>query len=288
MCALNVHTLPDDILYELLIKCRDLISLKRLILTHPVIYRAFNSCRRLILRAVFKIQSIVRLKPYTNEHYLVKADRYISCMLPCNAVDRVALREALWPLVKQSMPSVVSCQWALALLARYHQAGLEHNELMCAKEAARTMLSTSLPMHFAQRILFRAIARTYAASDTPEEVVELDAVILQQLDLQLQAHRIWVKDFMHTYRNIRNDQKGLDLQLRCWQFCRDTLGPGNKISLYCAGSLVCSYQLRGEHDKAFEFCRFVWGFLSPSTPGYTAWLRKSMDMFYKASQNNEA
>lgn len=62
MCALNIHTLHDDILYELLITCRDLISLKRLILTHPAIYHAFNNRRRLVLRAVFKTQSIARLR----------------------------------------------------------------------------------------------------------------------------------------------------------------------------------------------------------------------------------
>lgn len=287
VCALNVHTLHEDILYELLIRCRDLISLKRLIFTHPEMYHAFNNRRRLVLRAVFRTQSTVRIRYCDDKLVLVRADRYLSRMLPCSAIDRVALREALWPTVKQLLPSMVSCQWAIALLTRYHQAGLKHNQLMFAKEAAHTMLSASLPLHFEQRTLLRVIARTYASSDTPEEAIELDAAILQRLDPQLQAHRIWIEDFMQTYRNNRNNKKGLDLQLKCWQLCRDTLGLGSKVALDCAQSLICSYHLSGEPKKAIELCRFVQGSISPKTPGYTAWMRKLMDMLYKASQDSE-
>lgn len=154
---------------------------------------------------------------------------------------------------------------------------------MFVKEAARTTLSTSLPLHFDQRTLFRAINRTYTASEMLEETIELDAAILQRLDPRLQAHIIWVEDLMHTYQNNRNGQKVLDLKLRCLQLCRDTLGLGSKVALDCARSLICSYQLRGEHEKAFEFYQFVWGSLSPTTPGYTAWLRKLMDVLYKSS-----
>jgi hypothetical protein len=261
MAAANLHTLDSDILYELLITCSELVSLKRLILTHPILYHVFNRRRRLILKAVFKTQHDVRQsrRPWAE---LSGTDQYIRRLDSISAIDRVALREALWPQIGRRMLPQVR-KWATALLACYHQAGLENDAITFARKAIDIVRSEPLSCTFEERTLLKAVIRTYKTAKLPGEAMELEEFVLPQIHPRLVAHsgadtavmprhRIngrqknprllaysnWAKQLINTYSDNGHNQKALSLQLHCWELYKDEFGPESEVALDWARSIV--------------------------------------------------
>ena len=283
MDAANLHTLDGDILYELLATCCDLVSLRCLILTHPALYHAFNHRRRLILRTVFTTQNHVRPSHRPSEREVSVAHQYILRITPTSStMDRVALREALWPGAKRT------CQYAIDLLSCYHQAGLKEEALLFARDTIRIVLATSQPLRSEQRTLAKCVIRTYTAAKLPQEAMDVGEKVLQRLDPRSPEHTIWAKQLINTYRNRGQDEKVLLLQLDCWKLCRKLAGPGSHVALEWARSIIRDYELKGEHGKAIEFHRRVRGHLDPTTAQYVAWSRQLIQMHQRCNQHGEA
>jgi hypothetical protein len=288
MAAVNLHTLHSDILYELLITCWELVSLRRLILTHPALHHAFNQRRRLILRTVFQTQNNVRSSHRLHEQELAAAHQYILRITASSAIDRVALREALWPELKRLMPAKLPSKWATALLACYHQAGLQDDALLFAKDTISIVLAASQPLYSEQRTLARAVIRTYTAVKLSQEAIELEETILRHLNPRLPEHSVWAKQLINTYRNNGHDQRTLCLQLDCWELYKSVVGSGSEVALDWARSIVRSYQLKGEDGKAIKFHQTIWSLLDPTTAQYVAWSRQLIQMHQKSNQPDEA
>ncbi|KAH7079282.1 hypothetical protein BKA63DRAFT_262789 [Paraphoma chrysanthemicola] len=288
MAVANLYTLDSDILFEILTTCEDLVTLRHLILTHPVLYHTFNRRRRLILRTVFRTQNNALSSHRPNERKFVAAHESILRIKASNAIDRVAFREAPWLELKRLMPGGLSCKWATSLLGCYNQAGLQDEALMLARESISILLAKSRSLSPEQSALARAVIRTFTAAKLHQEAMELDETILQHLNPRQPDFSVWAKQLITTYQKNGHDEKIYPLQLQCWETCRTEAGPGSDSALDWARSIIRGYQLKGEDALAIEFQETVRALLDPRTPQYIAWSRQLIQMHQKSNQPAEA
>ncbi|KAF2131198.1 hypothetical protein P153DRAFT_355953 [Dothidotthia symphoricarpi CBS 119687] len=288
MATANLHTLDSDILFGLLATSTDLVSLRCLILSHRALYHAFNDSRRLILRTVFKTQNNVHPLRRLNERDITAAEKYINRLTSINAIDRVALREALWPALERTIPAKTPSKWATTLLACYNKAELRDDALSFAKRTMGLILASPQPLHTEHRIFARAVIRTYMAAKMPDEAIELEETILRHLAPRSPDHSIWAKQLLVTYQDTGHAEKILPLQLASWELYRQSVGSGSEVALDWARSITRGYQLKGEHEKAIEFHQTVWNCLDPTTQQYVAWSRQLIHWLQKSNQHGEA
>ncbi|KAH7078584.1 hypothetical protein FB567DRAFT_534238 [Paraphoma chrysanthemicola] len=288
MAVANLHTLDSDILFEILTACDNLVTLRNLILTHPVLYHTFNNRRRLILRTVLRTQYHVHFLRRPHEHKFGETHSSILLIKTSNVIDRVALREAPWPELKRLMPEVLSCKWASWLLGSYNQAGLQDEALLLARESIRIMLAKCKILVSEQSALARAVIRTYTTANLQEEALELDEAILQHLSPRQPDYSVWAKQLITTYQKTGHDDKILPLQLKCWETCKTCAGAASDYALDWARSIIRGYQLKGEDAQAIAFQETVRTLLDPRTPQYIAWSRQLIQMHQKSNQPAEA
>jgi hypothetical protein len=287
MAAVNLHTLDNDIIYELLTLCPDLDSLRGLILTHPALYYAFNGRRRLILRAVFKTQNNVRfLHPGDGE--IAAADEFILRFEPKNPIDSVAFREALWPELERLLTAKLPSKWATSLLACYQKAELSNDALRFAKRTTGLILESSRLLYSETRTFIRAVIRMYMTAQLFPEAIELQGKVLKRLRARSPEHSPWAKQLVATYRSTGYSDRILPLQLDCWERYRKINGPGSEVALDWARSIVCEYQLNGDDQEAIKFHQRVRTLLQPQTAQYVAWSRQLIRMHQRANQHGEA
>ncbi|KAF2672785.1 hypothetical protein BT63DRAFT_136499 [Microthyrium microscopicum] len=276
----NLHTLPGDVLHEILLLCPTLRSLYHLVETHPAIYRAFDARRRLILRTVFDKETRGRVGRRI-------VDALLARTAVEKAVDAVALREALYRLYEPFWPTRLRCKLAMVLLHSYRAANMKDEALAFAKSLAPTVLSCKSPMSEA-RLLARALVQTYEGADLAHDALQFQESFLHLIKPQSPEHNTWAKDLVARYQTIKGPEQACQLQGTFWELYQTTLGPGNDITLSWARLIVSERQSAGQNQQAVAFHQQVRRSLDPASAQYVAWSRQQIKMLQKLEQDDKA
>jgi hypothetical protein len=286
MASLNLHTLHSDILHEVLALSPDLTTLRCLIGTHPAIYRAFLSRRRLILKIVFRKQT--NFRPSNRSFDSTEADKFVARIEKLDPAAGVAFRESIWPALQKHLQSNQTLRWAIALLATYQNAGLNEEELFFARRVMGLILDLAwIPASDAYNFA-KAVIRTYLAAGLIHDAIEIQELIRRRTHVLSRQHSRWSKELIVSYRKFGHEERILPLQLENWDSYKIATGPENEVTLEWARAAVCEYKNQGKDREALQFWQTVRSSLTPTCPPYIAWSRYMMHMYKRQKQDAEA
>ncbi|KAF2204587.1 hypothetical protein GQ43DRAFT_437822 [Delitschia confertaspora ATCC 74209] len=295
MAVSNLHTLHHDLLFEVLTHCPDLTTLRCCILTHPNLWHAFSTSRRLILRLVFRNQftgsSPRRTKDLVSSVHA--AEYYITRFIHrrsegTNWFDCVAFQEGLWPLLEPLLPEKLSLEWAKNMLTAYQKAELRDDALCLVKRTIGLIMKSPGQLSWEARAFARTAVRTYISAKLLQETIALQEAVRQRFHPWQAEHTLWSKDLIATHRNAGDDDRVLQLQISCWELYKTALGPDNDATLNWARAIVREYQRRGQEQEALAFHRKVRSMLDPRAAPSIAWSRQLIHMLQRQKKHAEA
>jgi hypothetical protein len=286
MISTSLLTLDNDILFEILVTCPNLTTLRSLIITHSALYHAFNNRRRLILRHVFRSQNIPRGSRLFSDQDIITANAYILQLECIDPVDSVALREGLWPDIERLVPDKDVSLWATATLACYHRAGLINDALSFAHKAAG-ILKTKASLRYPETLKFmKAAIQTYTGLNLLQDAIDLQESSLKDINVLSPYHSTWSKELVSKYIMKGDTNYARQLQRDTWELYAKS-GSGSPLALEWARMIVRDYQLQNQHLDALAFHRTVQRNLNPTSAPYIAWSRQYIKMAENSEQSEE-
>jgi tetratricopeptide (TPR) repeat protein len=303
----TLQTLPTDILLEILALSSSLSELRNLILTHPSIYAAFDTRRRLLVRNAYHRSLYPRLF-HTTTPSAVAAEIAVTSQRPgvdriisredtwirhyakiTHNVDRVALREALWPFLNRRLPDQAASTWAKELLLAYRTAGLQDDALAFATRTVAAVIAHKKGLKKDAQELVRSVVRLYGSTGRAEEAIAVYEAMCKKLNPRSPDHDIWSKDLIVALRKNGADREVvLKLLLDRWELYCNTFGAGSPTALDWARHVVKEYQDAHNEVAALQFHEKVRKLLVPRTVDYVAWSRQHIHMLQRQQRSTEA
>ncbi|PVH97955.1 hypothetical protein DM02DRAFT_62963 [Periconia macrospinosa] len=295
MASTKLHTLNSDILCEILLSCSTLSDLYCLIRTHPNIYTVFHTRRRQVLRSVYRTQhqnSALCGKTWQDRIDQDSVDAFFKGLNNrCkNAIDHVALREALWhqhyqPYVPSSERAIKS---ASSLLKWYEKAGLQQEAFQFASKTLKAILRKPSSTSLETQEFVRLVARIYGLENRTRELIRATEATLKRLPHGSLKHIFWIKCLVGIYRAANNatySEPLLTLLRDNWDsYSTSTKGPATEDAKYLARELLTEYTSHDHSDDAaaaLAICRTVRDATTPGSPEHIAWSRQMIRLHRK-------